>query len=274
MKAPTYKRILFWFLAIIITISFSVFQRMSGPTYSKATTVLVENQEYKIKMPRSGSTSKNCEIVLELPASMDAKLIYRPYPTNQKFDTLIFAQTPNALVAELPTQPAAGKLEYNMMISQNGEEWLVFPNENLIIRFKNEVSAGILIPHILFMFVSMLFAVNALLLAFFRMEKYKLYFILTLITLILGGFIFGPLVQKQAFDVYWSGIPFGWDLTDNKTLFGLVIMLFPLPFLKKKYFRLICAVALISMMTIFLIPHSTRGSEYNYETGVVETGEK
>ena len=26
-----------------------------------------------------------------------------------------------------------------------------------------------------------------------------------------GGFILGPIVQKNAFDAYWTGIPFGWE---------------------------------------------------------------
>ena len=35
-----------------------------------------------------------------------------------------------------------------------------------------------------------------------------------------GGFVLGPLVQKAAFAAYWTGIPWGWDLTDDKTLFA------------------------------------------------------
>ena len=34
--------------------------------------------------------------------------------------------------------------------------------------------------------------------------------------------ILGPIVQYYAFGDLWTGIPFGWDLTDNKTLIALI----------------------------------------------------
>ena len=37
-----------------------------------------------------------------------------------------------------------------------------------------------------------------------------------------GGLILGPAVQKYAFDAWWTGIPFGYDLTDNKTLIAML----------------------------------------------------
>ena len=36
-----------------------------------------------------------------------------------------------------------------------------------------------------------------------------------------GAFLLGPLVQWYAFGVWWSGIPFGYDWTDNKVLVEL-----------------------------------------------------
>ena len=34
----------------------------------------------------------------------------------------------------------------------------------------------------------------------------------------IGGLVLGPIVQKYAFGAFWTGWPFGADLTDNKTL--------------------------------------------------------
>jgi hypothetical protein len=34
--------------------------------------------------------------------------------------------------------------------------------------------------------------------------------------------ILGPVVQKFAFGEYWTGFPFGTDLTDNKTLIAFI----------------------------------------------------
>ena len=45
-----------------------------------------------------------------------------------------------------------------------------------------------------------------------------------LLLLAVGGFILGPLVQNYAFGELWTGVPFGWDLTDNKTLIACDIL--------------------------------------------------
>ena len=74
-------------------------------------------------------------------------------------------------------------------------------DEPLVIRFKNHLPAGVLIPHIIFMFVSMLFGAYALLCALANMPQYRRYTILSLVLLVLGGFVFGPIVQKYAFGV-------------------------------------------------------------------------
>jgi hypothetical protein len=34
--------------------------------------------------------------------------------------------------------------------------------------------------------------------------------------------ILGPVVQYYAFGEFWTGVPFGWDLTDNKTLVAVI----------------------------------------------------
>ncbi len=43
--------------------------------------------------------------------------------------------------------------------------------------------------------------------------------------LVLGGFLLGPIVQKYAFGAFWTGWPFGEDLTDNKTAVAVLAWL-------------------------------------------------
>jgi hypothetical protein len=116
------------------------------------------------------------------------------------------------------------------------------------------------------MFAAMLLSTRTGL-EFFRKEpKYKNLIAWTLGALVLGGFIFGPLVQKYAFDEYWAGFPFGYDLTDNKTLIALIAWLAPAYYVfrnrKVKYSPLIAAIVMIG---VFLIPHSVLGSELDYD---------
>jgi hypothetical protein len=86
------------------------------------------------------------------------------------------------------------------------------------------------------------------------------------ILFIVGGFIFGPIVQKLAFGAFWTGFPFGHDLTDNKVLFGLLIWLLALwripgsPVNERWW----VVAASISLLLIYLIPHSMLGSELDF----------
>ena len=88
-----------------------------------------------------------------------------------------------------------------------------------------------------------------------------------------GGLIFGPVVQKFAFGAYWTGWPFGQDLTDNKTLIAFIFWVIALIRIwRNREKRGWILVAAIVLLVIFLIPHSMFGSELDYSTGEVVTG--
>ena len=86
------------------------------------------------------------------------------------------------------------------------------------------------------------------------------------IMLFIGGFIFGPLVQHAAFGPWWTGFPFGTDLTDNKTLLSFLFFVAALATLKWKHNKWVVCLAVLIMITVFTIPHSAYGSEYDYTT--------
>ena len=88
----------------------------------------------------------------------------------------------------------------------------------------------------------------------------------------MGGLILGPIVQKYAFNEWWAGIPFGWDLTDNKTLIAILVWLMALEMLRKKSSAFWVVVASIVTMVIFAIPHSMFGSQLDPETGKIIQG--
>jgi hypothetical protein len=94
----------------------------------------------------------------------------------------------------------------------------------------------------------------------------------TLILFIAGGFVLGPLVQYFAFGELWTGIPFGWDLTDNKTLIALIFWILAVAMNKNKERPLYTALAAIVLLLVFSIPHSLFGSELNYSTGHIPAG--
>jgi len=118
----------------------------------------------------------------------------------------------------------------------------------------------------------MLFSTLAGLMSVIKYPLYKKYGIWTLCLFIAGGFILGPIVQFYAFNELWTGIPFGWDLTDNKTLIALIFWIFAVVMNRKKERPLYTALAAFVLLLVFSIPHSLFGSELNYTTGHVIQG--
>ena len=105
-----------------------------------------------------------------------------------------------------------------------------------------------------------------------NVPEYKKFGIWTLILLAVGGIILGPLIQKIAFGELWTGVPFGWDLTDNKTLIALTFWVLAVLVNLKKRRPLFMALAAIILILVFSIPHSLFGSEFDYSTGEVTQG--
>lgn len=280
----------FWFIAFIITVTAVIYQRKTGPTYPKRLKVMVNDSVYNVKMVRSLSLDDRPVVKLKIAdSSIQAKLYFRKFPTNDTFQVVCFQYeekkihsfvmnkifgiyNENGFYAAIPPQPAAGKIQYYLEITDKNGTKEYFKDIPMVIRFKGAVPASILIPHIFIMFLAMFFSNLAGLMAVGKRLRYKFYAVLTMILLITGGLILGPLVQKYAFGDLWTGVPFGWDLTDNKTLICLIFWIIAVIKLRKEYSPLWVIVAALVMLVIYSIPHSMFGSELNYETGKVITG--
>ena len=255
------KKVVYWILAIVITLALSIYQRMTGPTYPKKVNVELRGQSSQIKLPRSGVQRDEIVTLKGVPSSVEAKMHYRRYPTTNDYTTVDFQWQDGAWQAALPVQPVAGKLQYYLTV--DGKDYL--KDEPVVIRFRNDVPAYILIPHILLMFGAMLFAVYTFLLVVTR-KPYKKWLWITVGTLFVGGFVLGPLVQHAAFGPWWTGFPYGTDLTDNKTLISFLFFLAALATIKWKYNKWLVVLAVLVMIAVFTIPHSAFGSEYDYST--------
>jgi len=270
-----WKKVLFWTLAVIITLSTATYQRMTGPTYPKSFKFELGDKEYSIKLPRSqNGTEEDAMVILHIEDPMvTAKLHYRRYPTNEAFDTIQMHRENNKLVAWLPSQKAAGKIEYGVRLFKDQQEIILKDNTNVLLRFKDSVPAYVLIPHILFIFMAMLLSNLTGIYAIAKIPSFKFYTGLTLLLFLLGGMIMGPIVQKFAFGEYWTGFPFGKDLTDNKALIAFVFWIIAwLGNRKKPSRRYLVIIAAVVNMSISLIPHSLMGSELDYDSGEINTG--
>ncbi len=284
------KKAILWSLAIIITLVAAIYQRQTGPTYPKRISATVNDTVLKLKLIRSIDLTERSEVKLKIfDKSVSARLFfkrlgsteeyqsadftYKVYPVDSYLMNKVFKITEEkGFFAVVPQQPPAGKIQYYFEITDSKGTQTYFKDEPIVIRFKGGVPPYILIPHILFMFFAMLFSTLAGLMALIKYPLYKKYGVLTLILFTIGGMILGPIVQYDAFGDYWTGIPFGWDLTDNKTLIALLFWVLAVYMNRKEEKPLYVALAALILLLVFSIPHSLFGSQLDYASGQVTQG--
>ena len=267
------KSVLYWTLAVIITFAAIIYQRRTGPTYDKKVSATIENVVYNFKLVRSHGGESDCKIQLAVPdPEVTGKMMFKLYPTKNDWTIIDFKREGENLIAFLPKLPPAGKYEYKVSLYKNNSEYALNKSEPVIIRFKGHVPAVVLIPHMSLMFFAMFLGNVAGIMAFFKHAKFRFYGTLTVIFLFIGGMILGPIVQKYAFGDFWAGIPFAWDLTDNKTLVSFLFWGLAWVMNRKKERPLYTIVASIVMILVYSIPHSMHGSQLDPETGEIIQG--
>ncbi|OGD22837.1 MAG: hypothetical protein A2W03_03650 [Candidatus Aminicenantes bacterium RBG_16_63_16] len=260
------KKLVVWFLAFIITAASAVYQRRTGPTYHLRGKVEVAGTSVKYELPRSAETSADCKVDVAVAApEVTGKILYKRFKTSDAWAKVSMARQDGRLVGLLPKQPAAGKLDYRVVLTDRGQDVSLTGEKPVIIRFKDHVPLGVLLAHVIVMFGAMLLSTRAGLAALDKKDHPRLFGAWTLLFLFVGGFVLGPLVQRLAFGAWWTGVPLGWDLTDNKTLIALVIWIIAMVAGRKgPRARGWILAASVIMLVIFLIPHSLLGSELKY----------
>ncbi len=263
---PGKHPVLLWALAVLITLSSVVYQRMTGPTYPIRGKVTVEGERVSYKLIRSHETTGDAAMRFRVPdRGVRGELVWRRYRSNDTWQTIPLEREGDELIAVIPRQPAAGKVAYRVVLIPESGERIVLNTEPALIRFKGPVPAVVLIPHILFMFIAMLFSNRAGLEAIARGGNAYRLAVWTTVLFFTGGLILGPIVQKFAFGAFWTGWPFGHDLTDNKTA---VVFLFWLAALWRgrdpAKARMWIVTAAVVQLLVYLVPHSVLGSELDY----------
>ena len=267
------KKVLFWVLAVALSIAAMVYQKMTGPTYPKKYEVTYQNEEFSFSLPRSNNGRPGAyPVEVQLPEDFSANLVWRLFPSENPWETVEMKRQGDLLSTSLPHQPPAGKIEYHLELMAGGKLIDLHEGENVVIRFRGDVPAWALIPHVLMMVLTVIWSMATIIFALANMPDYKRYIGMTLIFLIIGGFILGPVVQKFSFGAYWTGWPLGDDLTDNKTMFALIAFVLAWFLRNKSYGKWLAIGAALVMMVVYLIPHSMNGSELDVESGEVVTG--
>jgi len=256
-----------WVVAVVVTLLSLVYQRLTGPTNPVRGTVTIGGQDHRLRLTRTHPGPGDQLVVLTVPdPSVSGHVAWRRYPTSEAWATLPLVREGDTLKAALPHQPVAGKLEYQVQL-ERGSERILFPERPAITRFRGEVPKGVLFPHIVAMFLAMLFSTAAGLGALARHPQARRDAYACMALMLVGGFVLGPLMQYYAFGEWWTGVPFGWDLTDNKTLMAFAAWLFAAWRMRGgREARAAIVAACLATLIVFAIPHSTWGSEYKWDT--------
>ncbi len=180
-----------------------------------------------------------------------------------------------AYVFGLPCQPPATRYMYRFegCFEHSGSTPVVLAKADgipMTLKFKGDVPAWIMIPHVLSMFAGFFVLILAALYGLDlgrgrdsdekKNPAHKLAW-LAWIILFIGGVPIGFAMNIYAFDVVWEAFPFGSDVTDNKTQVALVLWGAAAVWLstsrkRRRAAGLFAALAGLLVLAIYLIPHS------------------
>ncbi len=272
-KPSKIKSVLFWFLAFVLMLAVAVYQRKTGPTYPMKASAKIGSLKASGDLVRSSSTSRLAVIEVVADAHLQGYVQWRRYPTNDQFEVKSMSRNGRFLGAVVPRFPAAAKIEYRVML-YDGYVTQPLNKVPAILRYKDDVPGWTLILHLICIFGGLLTGSRAFIGAVFG-EPFRIRLLRWMMLFMgLGGLVFGPIMQKYAFGAYWTGWPLGEDLTDTKTLLSIVVWVLAWFFASRwpRVQRLSVVIAFVAMLGVYLIPHSVRGSQYDWSKQEVTTG--
>jgi hypothetical protein len=288
-----------WLPAILLTLLALAYQRTVGPTRPVRGHVQVGATEVGYRFQRSYGEAGDYLVALD-PKNPDlaGTLVYRRYKTQDAWTAVPMERNGSRLTAPVPHQPPAGKVAFAVflhpvdkvplgartgIVSAPGDSPDVMapagsirvPSAGpVVVRFRGHVPIPILVPHIVMMFFGMLFSNRAGFEALQGGPRVRTLSLWALAFLVFGGLVLGPVVQWCSFGKAWTGVPFGWDLTDNKTLIAVVGWVLAILACRRATTgstgsrklspRLLTLGAALLTLVVFSIPHSVIGSELDY----------
>jgi hypothetical protein len=156
------KKIMMWILAVLITLASAVYQRLTGPTHPFRGKVALGDSEIRFRLPRSAEDVRDCEVAVKVAdSSVDGIMSFKRHKTDDPWTQIALERNNDLLSATLPKQPAAAKLAYRIVLRRAEKEVSLSGENPIVIRFKGRVPLWILLPHIIVMFLAMLFSTMA-----------------------------------------------------------------------------------------------------------------
>ena len=265
------KSAVLWILAIVITLASVVYQRLTGPTHAIRGEVVIAGETVGYKLLRTHETTEDAVMTIDISnTDVSGCMEYWRYKSHDTLSRVELTRDGNHLRVTIPKQPSAGKVVYQVFLRDRDNQIYPLTETPIIIRFKDPVPIVVIVPHVILMFGAMLLATRTGFEALCKRDRAYRMTVWTTAIMFIGGLIFGPIVQKYAFGEFWTGWPWGHDLTDTKTAFAMIFWILALWRARtsdgNSTIRGRWWIVLASAVTfvIFLIPHSAWGSELDY----------
>jgi len=247
-----------WIVAVLITLVLSVWQRVSGPTYPIYGHAALAGHAFGYKLERTHAGAGDHRVVLRpgVPGAIGL-LTWREHQPPSAWTQQPMSPEGDALVGALPHHAAGQKVDYRVTLT-SGASTVTLPSApQATLRFRSDVPAWVLIPHIVCMLGALLLAVRVALEAFRPQPNLKLLTLRTLSATFLGGFPLGCAVSAYAFGRPWGGFPLGNDATDDKTLLAFLgWVVASVAVFRARNPRPWVIGAAIVMFLAYLVPHS------------------
>lgn len=247
-----------WTIAVVLALAFSVWQRVSGPTYPVYGHGTLAGTSFKYTLERTHAGPGDHVVVVTPGKAAAGTLEWREHEPPGEWHSVPMAPgKAAALTAPIPHHGPGQKVDYLVTLQAAGATLALPAFGPATLRFRSDVPWWVLIPHILIMMGALLMSTRAALEAMAGGPKLKEYTLRTLSALFVGGFLLGCLVSGYAFGQPWGGFPLGSDATDNKTLVAfLAWVVAGVAVFRTRSPRAWVIAAAIVMTLVYMIPHS------------------
>ena len=142
-----------WILAIVVTLASALYPGSPDRPIRCACAPNWRGPP-SARLERSHSVSGDLPVRIRAGAEVGGEVVWRRYPTDEPWQNLPLAREGEDLVAALPTQPSAGKLEYRVRLARGESSDLSRPGRGRALQGRRAgVGAGAAHP---LMFLGML----------------------------------------------------------------------------------------------------------------------
>ncbi|MCX7974910.1 MAG: hypothetical protein N3B16_10495 [Candidatus Aminicenantes bacterium] len=252
------KKLLFWILALIITLGTAVYQKITGPIKYIEGKAYFDTLEIPYKLPRFHETSSDCPIQLVVPdENILAYVEYRPYNSDDLWTRSAFKRKGDLITTYISPLPKSNIIEYRLVLFDNDRDLEIsIPKYGFVVmHWHHPVPTPFLILHNTILFFGLFLALLTGLEATVRSGRPWRLACLATLFLFLGGLVLRSIVEKYSSGIWWSGFPVGDDLFDNKMFLTFLGWLTLLSFkLRGEIARGWFIAASLFTLGVFLIP--------------------